>query len=204
MQPTSPAINSNRRQLKRADAGFTLVEIMVVVVILLIMASLIIPRVVAAQQGRARLDLEASIARLPLEAKSQAARSQEVCDLRISGTTLILEQQPAPLLDGVVATGGVATQIKTLDLGATLQISSVQLNGKVSDAGTWQWNAYPDGSTDRGAIEFTEDDQTKSLIMSGTGDPTWSDGTAPDVSLDHWNAGSLEQRSTDTSTTSGS
>ena len=177
MRPTSPVTERAR--------AFTLVEAVVVCAILIVIASALVPNLLAFTRSRRVKDLEGNVARLPAETRNEALQLRTPVRLRVSGTTLVMEQVPAT---------GNPQQVKTVDMGDTLQVDSVQLNGKPSDVGSWEWTAYPDGTADSGGIQFSEGAAQKSLILAPTGEAQWISGPLPDQSQDQWPAGQLLQR----------
>lgn len=162
--------------------AFTLVELTVVCAILVIIAATIVPNLVAVTRSRSLKDLEGNVARLPAEARNEAVKSQTPVRLRVSGTTLVMERVPAT---------GEPAQVKMVDLGDSLTVDAAQQNGKTTDAGSWVWMVYPDGSADSGGVEFTEGQAQKSLVLSANGGVQWIDGPLPDSAQDTWPAGQL-------------
>lgn len=187
MPPISRAIETGRHvaETVRRRRGFTLVEIVVVCAILIVIAGAIVPNLLTITQSRNLKDLEGNVARLPAEARNEAIQTQTPVRLRFSGTTIVMEEVPAD---------GDPQQVKEVDLGDSLQVDTVQLNGKPSDVGSWEWTVNPDGSADSGGVEFSEGQAHKSLILSPTGTAQWISGDLPDQSQDQWPAGQLLQR----------
>jgi Tfp pilus assembly protein FimT len=194
----------------------------VIALILMIMAALAVPNIVAYQRSASHKQLEANVARLPLEARNQAVLLQNPVSISVSGNTLVMQEQefdtnpnsntgsmssndssttldPDNLMQGASGSAGAGAttqvQLKTIDLGTDMQVDSVQLNGQATDTGSWLWMAYPDGSSDTGAIQFSEGSVSKSLVMDGKGHSQWISGEMPDQSQDEWSAGQLETRS---------
>jgi len=170
----------------RVGRGFTLIEMTVVIAILLLMAAYIVPNAVAFLKSRTTQDLEASVARLPAEARNEAVGKQVPVHLRLDGTQIMMEDAPVD---------GQTTAVKHVDLGSNLTVEVMQLNGQTSDTGSWVWTAYPDGTTDKGGIQFGDGSTSKSLVFGANGGTRWVDGVLPDQSLDQWPAGSLQTRS---------
>jgi type II secretory pathway pseudopilin PulG len=165
--------------------AFTVVELNIVILILLLAAALIIPSIVSIQRSRAIKDLEGSVARLPVLAQNDAIKSKVTVTMQLQGTDLILQETPD---------NGTPTTIRTVDLGQDLQITSAQLNGKTTDPGGWIWKAYPDGSTDTGGLQFAEGSAVRSMTIYSDGASNWDSQELPDVSLQQWPAGQLQQR----------
>ena len=88
MPPTSRVIEPRGRR------AFTLVEMIVVCAVLVIIAAAIVPNLVAITRSRSLKDLEAGVARLPLEARNEALQTHTPVRLRVSGTTLVMERVP--------------------------------------------------------------------------------------------------------------
>ncbi len=178
MPPTSPVTSDKRR-------GFTLIELIVVLFVLVLLTTAIVPRVVALQKSRHLKDVEAGIIRLPAEARNEAVRSGVPVQVRIDGAALVLERVPA---------GGSPEEVKRVPLGRDLIVSGAEKAGQPADAGSWLWTIYPDGSADAGGIEFTEGTARKSLLLSSDGSAGWVSGGLPDGLPERWPAGQLETR----------
>ncbi|MGI4791545.1 MAG: pilus assembly FimT family protein [Janthinobacterium lividum] len=177
MPPTSP-VTSKRR-------GFTLIELIVVLFVLLLLTTAIVPRVVAIQRSRRTKDLEAKIIRLPAEARNEAVRSGNPVRIRVDGAALVMDRAPI---------NGTAEEVKRIALGTGIQVNTVEEAGQPSNTGSWQWTIYPDGSADDGGIQFTEGTAQKSLVLSSDGSVRWLIGDLPAGTPERWPAGQLQQR----------
>jgi Tfp pilus assembly protein FimT len=178
MTPTS---YSNRKTI----AGISLIEMMVAVVVLGVVAAIMLPNVQAVKKSRDAKALISNIVNFTQDAEAQAVKLKMPVEIQVVGATLIMEQEP---LDG-----SAATQIKSLDLGS-LQVVSAQLNGQDENVGSWAWQAYPDGTTDRGALGISDGTQSRALVISQAGDVTWLNSQPPLATDDTWQAGQLAQR----------
>jgi type II secretory pathway pseudopilin PulG len=158
----------------------------VVCAVLIIIAAAIMPNMIAITRSRSLKDLEGSVARLPAEARNEAQKSQTPVQIRVSGTMLVMEQVPPD---------GAPVQVEQVDLGSDISIDAAQLNGQSTDIGSWTWMVYPDGSADSGAMQFSEGQVVKSLVLTASGDSRFITGPMPDQSADQWPAGQLLQRS---------
>ena len=176
-----------RVMISKSRSGFTLMEMMVIIFILILISAAVIPRVVAYLASEQLKSLEASIARLPGQARQDALRLQEPVRLRLEGSTIYEEEVPVV---------GDITQVKELDLGSTVQIDSAQKNYQNIETSSWDWTAYPDGTSDGGGVQFSVEGQEMSLIIPVLGNATWVTGPLPDESQDQWTAGQLQQRTT--------
>lgn len=169
----------------RGSRGFTLVELVVVIFVLLLLSTAVVPRVIALQKSRRLKDVEARIVRLPVEARNEAVRAGVPVRLRVDGAALVLERAP---------TQGAPETVKRVALGGGIQVDAVRLGDQPSNTGAWQWTVYPDGSADAGGIQFAEGAAEKSLLLSSNGDVRWLSGDLPDGTPERWPAGSLRQR----------
>jgi type II secretory pathway pseudopilin PulG len=167
--------------------GFTLIELTVIVFILLLVSAAVVPNVVSLGLSRDLKNREGKLARLPAEARLEAARTGKPVRLRVEDTDLVMEAVPA---NGT----GKAQRIKQVNFGKSIQADTVQLNGQPSDTGSWQWTVYPDGSAENGGIEFAEGKVLKSLLLSSDSEARWISGGLPEQAPDHWPAGRLHQR----------
>ena len=164
--------------------AFTLVEMAMIVFLLLLIATAVVPRVIAIQRSRDLQDQEGRIARLPLLARNEALRSQMPMRLRIDGDALVLEQAPP---------GQPSQTVRQLSLQG-LSVVSVEQDGQPADAGSWQWTVYPDGSAQSGGVEFAEGARLKSLLLTADGRSLWVRGGISNQTPDWWPAGTLAAR----------
>jgi len=179
MRRTSPVTS------RLSSRGFTLVELVVVIFVLLLLATAVVPRVVAIQKSRRLKDMEGRIIRLPIEARNEAVRAATPVRLRVDGAALVMERAPV---------NGTPEMVKRVPLGSGIQVESVRLGDQPSNTGSWQWTVYPDGSADEGGIQFAEGASEKSLLLTSQGDARWILGDLPDGTPERWPAGQLRQR----------
>ena len=164
--------------------GFTLIELIVVLFVLLLIAAAVVPNVVSLGLSRELKNREGRLARLPAEARNEALRTGKPVRLRVDGAALVMEQVPPDA-------GGTVPEIKRVNLGRSIAVDSVQLSGRPADTGTWQWTVYPDGSADNGGIEFAEGRVHKSLLLSSDSAARWVGGGLPAPAPERWPAGNL-------------
>ena len=165
--------------------GFTLVELIVVLFILVLLTMAIVPRVVALQKSRLLKDLEGRIIRLPGEARNEAVRTGAPVRLRVDGAALIMDRMPL---------NGTPEEAKRVALGAGVQVETVEQGGQPASTGSWQWTIYPDGSADGGVVQFAEGAARKSLLLSSGGAARWAMGDLPQGMPERWPAGALRSR----------
>lgn len=185
MQRISPATNEDvMSRASSACRAFTLVEIAMIVFLLLLIATAVVPRMIAIQRSRDLQDQEGRIARLPLLARNEALRSQTPMRLRLIGDALVLEQAPP----------GQPSEIEQQLSLEGLSVVAVEQDGQPADAGSWQWTVYPDGSAQSGGVEFAEGARHKSLLLTADGRSLWITGSISDQTPDWWPAGQLAAR----------
>ncbi|HZO91905.1 MAG TPA: hypothetical protein VFB38_26545 [Chthonomonadaceae bacterium] len=170
---------------RAARRGFTLIEMVVITIVLILMAAYIVPNMVALTRSRSVYAVEAAIQRAPVEARNEARRSQRPVALRVEGDVLVLAR---------LSEAGDLQEFKRIALGNTIQVTRARLGSETRDLASWQWTVYPDGSADSGGLEFSEGTAIKSLVLSQSGEGRWSEGALPDTNDDRWQAGELEQR----------
>jgi Tfp pilus assembly protein FimT len=172
---------------KRLCAGFTLMEMTVILAVLTIITAAVVPTIVSVQASEQLKSTEATIARLPDVARNEAAKDQCPVRLRFDGSSVIEEELPL---------NGTVTQISEVSLGSNIQVDQTQKNYVTVDSAEWNWTAYPDGTSDIGGVQFSVDSETRSLIIPASGDSIWTTGPLPDESQNQWTAGQLLLRST--------
>ncbi|GDX40414.1 hypothetical protein LBMAG21_07060 [Armatimonadota bacterium] len=176
---------STHATLKLNRRGFTLIELSVVIVILALFAMLVVPNFVAMRRSRAYFDLEASIARTPVDTYNEARSSHRPVQLRIEGSALIMER---------LTTDSDPQQVKRVDFTSDIQVDRTLLNGDSTDISSWKWTVYPDGSADAGGVEFLVGASRKSLVLHKDGKSQWLSGDLPDATEDKWQAGEIQKR----------
>ncbi len=171
------------RPILHRGRGFTLVEMIIIVFLLLLIATAVAPNLFALLRARHLQDLEGRVARLPTQARNAAVRNQTPVQLSVDGTSLDLE---------TVASDGTTDLIRQVKLGSAIEVDSVQKDGQAADTGSWHWTVYPDGSSDDGGIEFVEGAKRLALVLPAHGDSRWLRGDLPDQDTNRWPAGTLQ------------
>jgi prepilin-type N-terminal cleavage/methylation domain-containing protein len=167
--------------------GFTLIELSVVIVILLLLAALVMPNLYVLRHSRALYDMEAAIARIPQDAGSEARRSHLPVRVRIEGDAFILERIPEAQTDDPVTFQRTA-------FSSEIRVERARLGQEDRDTATWQWTVYPDGSAESGGLEFTVGAARRALALYRDGKSQWLTGNLPDTSEEQWPAGEIERR----------
>lgn len=177
--------------------GFTLAEMVVIMLVLVLMAAYILPNIAAYERTQEEKALEGQIARMPAEVVADAVRLQVPVALTIQGNDLVIEETPPAQMQTVNSsqtqvTSGIQV-LSQLSLGSDMEVASVQTGGQSADLGSWTWTVYPDGSASDAGIEFAEGRLTKSLVLQSDGQSRWLDSALPDQTPTQWPAGQLEE-----------
>lgn len=189
--------------MRKLNRGFTIVEVVLVMVIIAIVASMIMPSFQAIQRSQAATGF-----RQGLESVAQKARTRAIRENR--ATHILFDSNGSIGWDFIEEAAvdpqtGESTGTETeLELGqvrdpvqptATTSFSTYELNREDVDQTDWQVGFFPDGSADRAYLEFTMDDQTFVLIVNNrSGSTRVVQGTIEDQTDDEWEAGEIERR----------
>jgi prepilin-type N-terminal cleavage/methylation domain-containing protein len=174
------------RRVSPARAGFTLIEMSVVITILALMAALTVPNLVAIKTSRDGRDKEEAIRRLPSQALSLAREGKTAVTLKVDGSDLVLEQVAKDDPD-------TTDEVKRLSLGS-FSVSSTRKAGESSDTSSWEWKVYPDGTAEAATLEINEGTGSKTLQLTPEGDARWLGSGETEQTSEKWTAGELEQR----------
>jgi prepilin-type N-terminal cleavage/methylation domain-containing protein len=180
---------------KRHRHAFTLIEMTVVISILALMAAVIMPNLVAIKRSRELRELEWQVRRLPAEARVEARRRNARVTMRVEGDDLVLFQMPT-----ADDTETDPIEIKRVPLNGNIRVDAVRRGTESIDTSSWEWIAYPDGSSDSANIAILEGDTSKSLVLPTEGEARWiteaqqQDPDNPGDDDEHWVAGEVEQR----------
>jgi type II secretory pathway pseudopilin PulG len=164
--------------------AYTLVELTIILVVLVLMAALVVPNLLSMLRSRSIFAEEQAVLRAPLTARTLARRSKVAVALKLQGNAIVIEKHKDDNSD---------EEVKRVPLDS-LRVRSTHKNGNAEDQGTWKWTVYPDGTSDTGGIEFAEGAVKKSLALSANADARWVDGDLPNTSDDTWQAGQLQTR----------
>jgi prepilin-type N-terminal cleavage/methylation domain-containing protein len=180
---------SRRTPRSNRFRGFTLIEMTVTITVLLVMAALVLPNAVAIQRSRQIRLMEASLQRLPSEAKMEARKANAPVTLRVDGDAIVMEQIPV----GEDA-GGDPIEIRRVTLTNGIRMEKATQGQETVDTASWEWRVYPDGSSAAVNLEFLEDGAVKSLVIGSEGDAHWVNGEESEVPDERWAAGDIEVR----------
>lgn len=167
-------------------AGFTLVELGVVILVLAMLAALVAPRLVAFQRTQEYRTFVSQTRAIFSEAREAAIERKAACVLTIDGRSI----QLAPLSED-----SDAQAIRTVSMPDGVEVSTVRLNGSQSNETEWRVAFYPDGSATKAGIEFDSDGRIFAMQVDDvTGRTELIDDTLPEETQTRWEAGEREQR----------
>jgi prepilin-type N-terminal cleavage/methylation domain-containing protein len=186
---SSVPTSTYRRTRKRQASAFTLIEVTVVILVIAIMAALVLPNMVAIEESRQRRAAEATLQRLPAEAREESRRLKAPVTLRVDGDDLVMERW----FVGEDA-GRDPEEVKRISLYGGVKIANVRQGSESISPEEWEWTAYPDGSAPSANLEVTEGDNTKMLYFPSEGDARWLADGEEDPSEGGWSAGEVVVR----------
>lgn len=180
-----------KTSLSRASrrSGFTLIEVSTVIVVLVLIVSVLTPRILAMQRGTNARAARANIVRLGPEGRALAIDRGETVALRFDGETsaFVLE----------AGEENEATQLRSVPLGQDESVTAFEADGQPSEEADWRIEFYADGSASSGAWEIEEPGGTYSVrVFPADGHAEVTQGALADTPTTSWEAGSLEQRGT--------
>lgn len=181
--------------------GFTIVDVVMVVFLITLLASTVYPAIGAIQKSQAAIGFRQSIESVAQKARTEAIQQNRATALRFNADGQIGWDFIEELTEEQVANG---EETDELELGAvrdaiqptdTTEFLTFELDRENVTREEWQVGFYPDGTADRGFLEFTQDDQTFVLIVNPeSGSTRVSPGTLSEQEEDEWPAGEIEQR----------
>lgn len=174
--------------------GFTFVEMSVVVSLIALLATAILPRILAVQKSQTDTAFRVGLARLVQVARNEAVARKTTVELAVDGDQIgwqIPEDSATDTESSEEATG-LQGAISLPDGG---ELADFQLAFEDVEEDEWSVGFYPDGTSDEAAVAFTLAGREWLLRIDGeTGTGRVTTGTIDDVADDSWEAGDLEQR----------
>ncbi|HWD37549.1 MAG TPA: prepilin-type N-terminal cleavage/methylation domain-containing protein [Fimbriimonas sp.] len=195
---------------KRGQGGFTLVEISVVLVVLVLFASMIIPNVITMQKGYSRQSTYGALLDFAREARLNAINQKTTYALTYDSAQTQVVMKKEPPQDMTTNANNIATpvnrplasvqssadlqQVKTMDLANPIKLDSFRVGNNTVDAGSWVIHFYADGSSDGGGAEIDENGLMQSLLIDKNGIPSIAAGQLPQTTDQVWQAGTYAQK----------
>ena len=167
--------------------GFTLVEIMTVVIVLATIAAIMAPNLASSVKTNSKRSYLAAIDRMPALAKQLALTNG-------STATLIIDEDGAMSIQQQLDTNDDPQTSDRVAANALLSPDRFVVGTNETSETEWQIRFFPDGTSDRGGIEFDDNGNRWYLSVDGQGNGRVQAGELPDLSEDRWEAGDNVQR----------
>ena len=203
--------------------GFTLIEMIVTIAILVIFASLLVPVVAKQRQLEQVRSFGIQVATMADFAKQEAIQNRVVStltydqsnnQLTVNTNQGIDPNQPGLTNQGSGGSSMTGTNLitnpnstsqnsnptlpsltKSLTLPSGWQGQQFMLDGQSVNSSDWKVNFNPDGSSDSATIDFQfPENGEKSVLIDAFGRITVLDGPPPDPTTLQWQGGSIAQR----------
>ncbi len=157
---------------------------MVTVVVLTVIASMIVPNLVRAQEGQAKRDFEANLFRFASYAREKAIQEHKTISLGLSDRSFVVYEG----LDGD------EEQVRSLAMPEGVDTGSFAAEGEDATSSDWRLRFYADGSSDGGGVELNNDGRIRSLQIKPNGSMTLIEGSLEETGTQKWTAGEIEKR----------
>ena len=184
----------------RKYSGFTLIELMVVLTVLLLFAGLITPKIVGQQSARQRRESYNQVLRLAMRGREEAILNGQTYQLQYregSGQVALLRQpvsQSSVTAAAPTASSGTLEDVTSVNLPPEIRGGTFQLEGNSVGATDWKVSFFPDGKSEGGTAELVEGNAIRTLVIGKDGSARLQDGQSPQGVQDQWQAGELEHR----------
>ncbi|MCW5942980.1 MAG: GspH/FimT family pseudopilin [Fimbriimonadaceae bacterium] len=173
----------------RTSNGFTLIEMMVVLTLLVFMAAMVYPNLARLRDAQEKRDFVSGLATFARQAREEAISGGQSVRMRLGDGDNSLE-----IVTTDVDSGDERT-LRTRRFPDGFSTGQTRIEDAIAPGSEWQLTFYPDGSSDRGGIEITEGQRVYALVLDNEiGQPRLIDGNLPDLSQDRWAAGEFERR----------
>lgn len=196
---------------RRGERGFTLIELGVVLLILIIFAALTVPSILSQQNSRDANLFIAALPRFASQAREAAINRQRTVKLVFDESQNQLQmieealptnvQAPINTLNPTDNTNNSQqdpsdeeTTLGTLQVPTSVSIRDFQLKGDASSAADWQLEFFSDGKSLGGGLEVDDAGRPWSLTVSKYGIIELQQANLPQQPDDQWTAGDYEHR----------
>lgn len=168
--------------------GFTLIELSVVVLVLVLIAAIVVPRLRSVNESfEAKLSLD-GVQRLATQARESAIASGRPVGLAYNEADHAFELRQETI-------EGDFSVLSSAGLHSSMVMERFVVGENESNAADWTVNFYGDGSSDGGGIELNEGGLTRSFIIGAkSGLARWANGGLPAYETETWPAGEFERR----------
>jgi type II secretion system protein H len=172
------------RRTPRLSSGYTLIEICVVVFIIALISSLIVPNLVRAREGQERRDFEAKVFRLASWARETAIQEHKTLALSVSDRSFAVVEETE---DG-------EQDRQSLQMPEGIDTGSMAAEGEDATSNEWRLHFYPDGSSDGGGVELSDNGRIRTLEVKTDGSLRMIEGNLEENGTKKWSAGEIEKR----------
>ena len=172
------------KALRNKKSGFTLIELMVVCMILVLIAGFVVPNVISMKASDDYHSTVSAIRRMALDARERAISSGKTEQLVYDDSAKAMEIQQ-------LGDDGTATTQVTTPIADELAPTRFEIEGKDVASADFKLTFGADGHSNGGGIEFPN----LSVWVDQNGAPVIVDGALPEPTDRRWQAGELEQRS---------
>jgi prepilin-type N-terminal cleavage/methylation domain-containing protein len=195
----------------RQKRGFTLIEMTVVLVVLVLFAALITPNVITMQSRQQRREADGQILNLARQGRESAIESGFTYAMMYDSakTAFVLKKEPPPQDAGSVA-GTLPTpaprplanvqsvsdlqQVQAFNLPSGVEASKFVANDDSVDGGSWIVHFYADGTSDGGGVEITQSQAIQAIQVTKDGFSSIIQGSLPESTEQIWTAGTYAQQ----------
>jgi prepilin-type N-terminal cleavage/methylation domain-containing protein len=198
-------------KVMKRGRGFTLVEMTVVLVVLVVMVSLIAPNIFSMQSAQAQRSSYGKALDFARQAREDAIESGTTYALAYdpSKSQFLIKRQappdssatsagnlppPAPRPLANVQSVSDLQDVTSLQLPEGVEANKFQAQDNSVDPSSWLVHFYPDGTSDGGGVEIARGQAIDSLQVTQDGLPTLVEGELPDASEQQWQAGTYAQK----------
>lgn len=168
--------------------GFTLIEMLVVLVVLGMISTVVLPRVVAMMDGQSDRDFRSSLMRLGAEARLLAIESGSTVQISYNDSDRSVQ---ISILDIETANEQLETSYLLPD---DVEFVTFMVGADMVSAGDWIVEYYADGTGTDCGLEVQSGGSFYALLIEGEDGASYSMDSLEEVSDSEWEAGELEQR----------
>jgi len=179
--------STTARPRRLNSRAFTLIELSVVIIIIMVTAALVAPNIDSMKAGIEARNFLASLPQIATQAREDAIS-------RSATTKLTYDDSQRAIIESQEKDGEDDTTLHSYSLPKGMEINDFQLNGQSSNAGDWELRFYSDGQSDSGGIEADDRRRPWSLSIDKYGIAKLQEGTLPSESQTRWSAGDYEHR----------
>ena len=173
-----------QRKLTPPSKGYTLIELCLVIIVITLISALIVPNLVRAREGQERRDFEAKVFRLASWARETAIQEHKTLALSVSDRRFTVVEETE---DG-------EEDRQSLSMPEGIDTGSMAAEGEDATSNEWRLHFFPDGSSDGGGVELSDNGRIRTLEVKTDGSMRVIEGNLEENGTEKWNAGEIEKR----------